>query len=279
MGDKNYDPIVTLRGSGSKSPIFLVHSGGGEFLVWLSMLQHLPDRPIYAFRIRGFHSWESVFAFFDDMLDYYEGTVLRVQPQGPYIFMGLCFGGAICFELRKRLERRGKEVKFCGGIDNPPQMNPDGGLKYFQLQLMACHGISGIEDVSRLEDEYRHIPDDDVSFVDRVYQDFGSRTLDDPWLTHGKISSWHRILFNTVDMLLDYRAEGKVSRYDVFHVPPINRWLWSDEEWARLIHEWDQYGDLFTYHQVTGNHFTMLNPPHLEVFQRALNRALEDAGI
>ena len=282
LGDEAYDPIVTLRGSGSKSPIFLVHPGGGEFLIWLSMLQHLLDRPMYAFRIRGFHSSESIFASFDDLLDCYEAAVLRVQPHGPYAFMGLCFGGAVGFELTKRLESRGKEVKFCGGIDNPPQlgkMNPDGGFKYFLLQLMAFHGLFSIDEVSRLEDEYRDIPDDDLSFVDRVYQDFGSRTLDDAGLTHSKISSWRRIFLSIVNMLLNYRAEGKVRQYDVFHVPPINRRLWSDDEWARLIHEWDQYGDSVKYHRVTGNHFTVLDRPHIEVFQRSLNRALADAGI
>ena len=282
MGDKDYDPIVTLRASGSKSPIFLVHPGGGEFLIWLSMLQHLPDRPMYAFRIRGFHSSESVFASFDDMLDCYEAAVLRVQPHGPYAFMGLCFGGAISFELTKRLERRGKEVKFCGGIDNPPQLaktNSDRGFKYFLLQLMAFHGVFSIEEVSRLEDEYRDIPDDDVRIFDRVYQDFGSRTLEDAGLTRSKITTWRRIFLNTVNMLLKYEAEGRVRQYDVFHVPSMDRRLWSDEEWDKLIHDWDHYGDLVKYHRVTGNHFTVLNPPHLEVFQRSLNRALEDAGI
>ena len=282
LGDDDYDPIVILRSSGSKSPIFLVHPGGGDFLIWLSMLQYLPDRPMYAFRIRGLHSSESTFASFDEILDCYEAAVLRVQPHGPYAFMGLCFGGAIGFELTKRLESGGKEVKFCGGIDNPPQlgeMNPDGGFKYFLLQLMAFHGVFGIEDVGRLEVEYRDIPDDDVSFVDRVYQDFGSQTFDDAGLTHSKISSWRRVFLNNVNMLLSYRADGKVKQYDVFHVPPIDRRLWSDGEWAKLIHEWDQYGDVVKYHKVTGTHFTVLNPPHLEVFQRSLNRALVDAGI
>ena len=282
MGDKDYDPIVTLRGSGSKSPIFLVHPGGGEFLIWLSMLQHLPDRPMYAFRIRGFHAWESCFATFTDMLDCYEAAVLRVQPHGPYAFMGLCFGGAVSFELTKRLERRGEEVKFCGGIDNPPQigqLNPDRGFKYFLLQLMAFHGVFGIEEVSGLEDKYQYIPDDDVSFLDRIHQDFGSRTMDDAGLTHSKISSWRRIFLNSVSMLLGYRAEGKVRQYDVFHVPPMDRRLWSDKEWFDMLREWDHYGDLVKYHPVTGNHFTVLNRPHIEVFQRSLNQALEDVGI
>lgn len=282
LGDADYDPIVTLRGSGSKVPIFLVHPGGGEFLIWLSLLEHMPDRPMYAFRIRGFHSSESTFASFDDMLDCYEAAVLRVQPHGPYAFMGLCFGGAIGFELTKRLESWGKEVKFCGGIDNPPQLGDigsDRGFKHFLLQLMAFHGLFSIDDISLLEDKYQDYPDDDEKFFYRICQDFDSGTLEDAGLTHNKISSWRRIFLNTTHMLLTYRAEGKVSRYDVFHVPPLDRRLWSDEEWAELIHEWDQYGGEVKYHQVTGNHFTVLNHPHLEVFQRSLNRALADAGI
>nr|ANM86617.1 putative non-ribosomal peptide synthetase [Cladonia uncialis subsp. uncialis]AUW30760.1 putative NRPS [Cladonia uncialis subsp. uncialis] len=282
LGDADYDPIVTLRGSGSRTPIFLVHPGGGEFLIWLSLLEHMPDRPMYAFRVRGFHSSESTFASFDDLLDCYEAAVLRVQPHGPYAFMGLCFGGAIGFELTKRLESQGKEVKFCGGIDNPPQLGDigsDRGFKHFLLQLMAFHGLFSIDDISLLEDRYEDIPDDDEDFYYRICQDFDSGTLEDAGLTHSKIESWRRIFLNTCSMLLTYRAEGKVRRYDVFHVPPLDRRLWSDDEWAKLIREWDQYGDSVKYHQVTGNHFTVLNHPHLEVFQRSLNRALADAGI
>ena len=78
IGDKDYYPVVTLRGSGSKSPIFLVQSGGGESLIWLSMLQDLPDRPMYPFRIRGFRSWDTVFASFNGISDCYKAAVLRV---------------------------------------------------------------------------------------------------------------------------------------------------------------------------------------------------------
>ena len=144
---------------------------------------------------------------------------------------------------------------------------------------MAFHGIFSIDDVSGLEDEYRDIPNDDVSVVDRVYQDFGSRILNNAGLTHKKIYNWRGVFLNTYNMLLKYQAEGKVRQYDVFHIPPINRRMWSDDEWAKLIHDWDPYADTVKYHQVTGNHFTVLSPPHLEVFQRSLNRALADAGI
>lgn len=281
-GDQDYDPIVTLRGSGFQNPIFLVHPGGGEFLIWLSMLRFMPDRPMYAFRIRGFHHNETTFASFEEMLDCYEAGVLRVQPEGPYAFMGLCFGGAVGFELARRLEARGKNVAFCGGIDNPPQlglMNPDGGFKMFMLQLMAFHGFFSIEEAHRLEDRYAEFPDQDIGFVNQIYKDFQGPNLDAAGLTHNKISTWRRIFLNTIDMVIKYRAEGKVKRYDVFHVPPMDRRRFSDEEWMGLIKQWDNYADDVKYHKVTGNHFTVLNSPQVEVFQKALNQALVAAGL
>lgn len=280
-GDENYEAIVTLRGHGSKCPIFLIHPGGGEFLIWLSLLKYLPDRPVYAFRIRGLHPSESTFASLDDMLNCYEAGVLRVQPDGPYAFMGLCFGGAIGFELAKRLEARGKEVKFCGGIDNPPQLGllyPDRGFKHFLLQLMGFHGLFSIDKVSQLEDEYRDFPDD-LKFIDQIYQDFGPQKLDDSGLTHSKISTWWRIFLSNANMLLTYRVEGKVRRYDVFHVPSIDPRFISNERWDLMINEWDHYAGLVNYHRVSGNHFTILENPHLEVFQQAFNQALEEAGL
>ena len=282
LGDNEYDPIVTLRGSGFKNPIFLLHPGGGEFLIWLSMLQYMLDRPMYAFRIRGFHPNETTFASLDEMLDCYEAGVLRVQPEGPYAFMGLCFGGTVGFELARRLEARGKDVAFCGGIDNPPQiglMNPDGGFKMLMLQLMAFHGFFSIEEAHRLEDRYREFPDHDIGFVGQIYENFEGRSLDAAGLTHAKISTWRRIFLNTVDMVINYRAKGRVRRYDVFHVPPTDRRRWSEEEWMGLIRQWDDYADDVTYHEVTGNHFTVLNSPQIEVFQRALNKALAAAGL
>ncbi|KAF1918946.1 hypothetical protein BDU57DRAFT_535986 [Ampelomyces quisqualis] len=63
-----YDPIVPLVSSGSKTPIILCHPGGGEFLTWLGLLKYIPDRPVYALRVCGFHKNETPFDSLDEML-------------------------------------------------------------------------------------------------------------------------------------------------------------------------------------------------------------------
>lgn len=48
-----YQPVVTLPAEGSKPPLFLFPPGGGEFMVWLPLLEHIHDRPVYALRVEG----------------------------------------------------------------------------------------------------------------------------------------------------------------------------------------------------------------------------------
>lgn len=63
-----YDPIVPLSDRGSKTPLFLCPPGGGEFLIWLSLLKYLPDRPVYALRAKGLQKNQDTFEDLDELL-------------------------------------------------------------------------------------------------------------------------------------------------------------------------------------------------------------------
>ena len=65
-----YEPIIPLVESGSRTPLILAHPGGGEILIWLNLLKYLPDRPIYALRIRGLQEGEECFRSMDEMVQY-----------------------------------------------------------------------------------------------------------------------------------------------------------------------------------------------------------------
>lgn len=47
---------MALRHEGTKSPLWLIHSGVGEVLVFLGLSKHVNDRPVYALRAGEF--WE-----------------------------------------------------------------------------------------------------------------------------------------------------------------------------------------------------------------------------
>ena len=51
------------------------------------------------------------------MAAYYVQQVRRVQPSGPYSFLGLSFGGLIAYEMAQQLHAQGQEVRMLGMLD------------------------------------------------------------------------------------------------------------------------------------------------------------------
>lgn len=290
-----YDPIVPLVTTGSKAPIILCHPGGGEFLTWLILLKYIPDRPVYALRVRGFHKNEAPFETLDEMLETYIAGIRKHQPKGPYLLLGLCFGGMLAFELGKRLEAAGEQVAFCGGIDNPADLSRiqvRAKPRNFIIDLLHFFQLLDVETALRWEEEMEEVPDE--SFTKEIFARFPDGTLENLDLSIPKVEAWQRINGNMQAITRSYVPTGSVSKYDLFWVPPLPQYKCTDERWR---HDWlakwkDHVTDAkqsdvdieesegpLRYHAVEGTHFTILRPENVEVFQRALNKALESRGV
>ncbi|KAJ8114485.1 hypothetical protein OPT61_g3649 [Boeremia exigua] len=284
-----YDPIVPLVATGSKCPIILCHPGGGEFLTWLTLLKYIPDRPVYALRVRGFHKNETPFETLDEMLDIYMEGIRKHQPNGPYILLGLCFGGMLAFELGKRFEAAGDEVAFCGGIDNPADLSRiqvRSNARNFIIDLLHFFQLLDMETAMRWEEEMESVPDH--LFTKEIFARFPDGTLENLDLSVPKVETWQRINSNMQKITRSYVPTGSVSKYDLFWVPPLPHYSCTDEEWR---HDWlakwknhvtgasqkdvdvEKSEGPLRYHRVNGTHFTILRLENVEVFQRALNAA------
>src|SRR5439155_497121 len=110
---REYDPIVPLQLSGNKTPLFCVHPGVGEVLVFVNLAKYfVNERPFYALRARGFNEGEKYFATFDEMVSTYVSAIRSRQPHGPYAVAGYSYGGAVAFEIAKVLESKGERAAF-----------------------------------------------------------------------------------------------------------------------------------------------------------------------
>jgi thioesterase domain-containing protein len=290
-----YDPIVPLVSSGSKTPLILCHPGGGEFLTWLGLLKYIPDRPVYALRVRGFHKNETPFETLDEMLEIYIAGIRAYQPKGPYILLGLCFGGMLSFELSKRLEAAGEQVAFCGGIDNPANLariQVRAKPRNFIIDLLHFFQLLDVETALQWETEMDGVRDED--FIKEIFARFPDGTLENLDLTVPKVEAWQRINDNMQAITRSYRPTGSVSKYDLFWVPPLPQYNCTDEEWRYdWLAQWEHHVTDATrsdvdneeskghlrYHRVDGTHFTILRPENIEVFQKALNKALQARGV
>ncbi|MET0250958.1 MAG: thioesterase domain-containing protein, partial [Novosphingobium sp.] len=110
--------IVTIRAGGSLTPIFFVHDGLGETLLYRGLAVRLdPDRPVYGIEPLRSPSGNYGHTRIDEMAADYITLLRTVQPLGPYFLAGLCAGGVIAFEMARQLQDLGERVAFVGIID------------------------------------------------------------------------------------------------------------------------------------------------------------------
>jgi len=110
--------IVTIREGGPRVPLFLVHDGLGETLLYRGLALRLDRvRPVIGMeplrRPDGTHAHTRI----DEMAAHYVARLRQHQPSGPYLLGGLCAGGVIAFEMARQLQDRGERVAFVGIID------------------------------------------------------------------------------------------------------------------------------------------------------------------
>ncbi len=110
--------VVTIRSGGIETPIFFVHDGLGETLLYRGLALRLdPSRPIYGVEpLKNAAGGYAHTQIREMAIDYVE-RVRSVQPHGPYMLAGLCAGGVIAFEMARQFQDAGERVSFVGIID------------------------------------------------------------------------------------------------------------------------------------------------------------------
>ena len=85
-----YDPIVPLHTStlSRKPPLWLVHPGSGDVLVFVALAKSLSDRTVYGLRTKGLDTDGDYFASIADIADCYVEKIRQHQPNGPYAIAG-----------------------------------------------------------------------------------------------------------------------------------------------------------------------------------------------
>ncbi len=116
--DPRPSPIVPIRPSGSKTPIFCFHSLGGSVLGYYTLARYLPaEHPVWAVQPRGTDGTEAPIQHIPDMASYYCDEITRVHSDGDFIVTGISLGSEIAFEVARELQKRGRIVTKLVLID------------------------------------------------------------------------------------------------------------------------------------------------------------------
>ncbi|KAG1743826.1 atromentin synthetase [Suillus lakei] len=263
---EEYDPIVPLQLTGNKTPIFFVHPGVGE-------------RPFYALRARGFEPGHPFFTSMDEMVSCYAAAVKRTQATGPYAIAGYSYGGVVAFEVAKRIEAMGDEVKFTGLINIPPhiadrmhEIDWTGGM----LNLSYFLGLVSKNDANDLAPALR--PMTRKEQLEVVWKLSPPDRLIELQLTAGKLDHWVDIAGSLIECGKDYNPSGSVSAVDVFYAIPLRG---SKSDWLNnQLKPWSGFsrGEA-SYTDVPGQHYTLMDFDHVPQFQKIFRGRLEARGL
>ncbi|OMF23275.1 thioesterase domain-containing protein, partial [Paenibacillus peoriae] len=110
--DKGGDSFIKLNKAGDLN-VFCFPPGSGFGIGYRELASRLDGR----FVLYGID-------FIDDAVDYkamlnrYVDEIVRIQPEGPYVLLGYCFGGNLTFEVAKTMEKRGYSVTDVLMVDS-----------------------------------------------------------------------------------------------------------------------------------------------------------------
>ncbi|MFF9870490.1 AMP-binding protein [Streptomyces sp. NPDC013953] len=281
-GVRPYDPIVPLQTSGTRTPLFCVHPGVGEVLVFVGLATYFTgDRPFYALRARGFNEGEKPFTSYEEMVDTYVTAIRARQPHGPYALAGYSYGASVAFEIAKVLEAGGERVDFVGSFNLPPHIKyrmEELDFTETATHLAAFLDLIDKEQAARLPATLRALPRE--AQVSRLLGLAPAQRLADLDLDEGKFAAWAEVADALTDLGRGYEPAGTVRSMSVFHAEPLRG---TREDW--LEHElrrWDEHTtEPNRYLEVPGEHHTLMGPRHVAAFQailrRELNRCMAEA--
>jgi amino acid adenylation domain-containing protein len=222
-----WSPLVPLRTTGSRPPLFLVTAGDANVVGYGALARRLgPDQPFFALQPRGLHGRRPLDRRVERMAARYLGEVRKVQPHGPYLLGGRCLGGLVAFEMARRLDAAGERVALLVALDS---------LGPLWTERRLANGLVYDEMMSRA---YRRGV-------------LAGRNLGDPETEAGTeaLLAWlQEPVVQEGDYLVNrYLHEVYLARPDVQAVFPkltgknvrrFARWAWTAGQWEmRLAHE------------------------------------------
>lgn len=275
----DYDPVVTLQKQGSSAPIFFLHPGVGEVLVFVNIANLFSgERPIYAMRARGFNKNESFFDSFDELVSVYLEYIMAYQPHGPYVLAGYSYGGPVALPIAQRLEAMG-EVVHTFVIDAPPVIeHPRGEVDEVESALMLAFFLEFIDknEVDEYNTILRNSPKLDPA--EFLYRKASSRRLKELGQDLNSFRHWNKLAHGLSQIGIGYEPSGMVDNVTVFYAEPI----WGDKQayLNTMLRKWDNHSrGPVRYIEIPGEHHTVLNPRYVDKFYDVFESELQRVGL
>jgi len=135
------DSMILIREGAGGPPLFLIHDGDGETLLYRGLALRLQGRhAVYGLNPYALSRVPMAHTRIRDMAAYHIGKIRAVQPRGPYLLGGMCAGGVIAFEMALQLEAQGERVALVALLD---AADPAAALRPWRLARQRLDRMTG----------------------------------------------------------------------------------------------------------------------------------------
>jgi aspartate racemase len=116
----SWSALVPLQTRGSRPPFFWIHGDKSDAF----LPRYLgPTQPVYSLVHQSQDGQPAQFTTVEEIASHYLDEIRTVQPSGPYLIGGFCFGALAAFEIAHQLKAQGEEVRLLTLIEPSPLRN------------------------------------------------------------------------------------------------------------------------------------------------------------
>ncbi|TSC24556.1 LLM class flavin-dependent oxidoreductase [Corallococcus sp. Z5C101001] len=271
-GTRARDPLVRIQETGDKPPLFFVHPTGGDVLCYAPLARQLgPRQPFYALQSLADQDAGSI----EEMAARYLEEVRRVRPKGPYRLGGWSTGGIVAQAMARQLEARSEQVELLMLLETwSPDLyqraeEPGALMAWFATDLLGGAEAAKL-DATKLQtlDEGGRL-----GYLAEHARALGAL----PGVELPELEQRFRVFARNARALSRYRPEpyrGKVLflQAEQLAAHPSDTLPAPVESWGeRLLQA--------QLHQVPGNHYTMLQAPHVREVADRMTCFLDELAV
>ncbi|MEO8211507.1 MAG: thioesterase domain-containing protein, partial [bacterium] len=270
LKDEGWTPpwksLVAVKPGGSKLPFFCVPPGAGTALHFQGMVKYIPnDQPFYVLESVGLDGKEKPHDNIEEMASHYIKEIQSLQPDGPYLLGGRCFGGRVVFEMAQQLTKLGQRVALLAIFDTWPPF-----ITHSQPSIPQKRDLSHF-----MTRSIYHLKTGELGKV--MYRYSTNKLLKLKWKVQNKLewmlSNERKRLFKKIMLLHFYAQDKYIAKKYPGKITLIECGTFKNEfreGWKNLAE-----GGFESYVVTDTNHKTIVKEPKLRFFAEKLNFVLE----
>jgi thioesterase domain-containing protein len=261
-------PLVAIQARGWLPPFFCVHAVGGNVFSYVGLSRRLGRaQPFYALQARGLMGGQEPHTRVEEMAADYIHAIRAVQESGPYVLGGWSMGGLVAFEMACQLQRQGQQVALVALFDSIAPY----AARFIreneqarQVANFAFHLGLPLTELANVSEQLLSLDEEaQLKHLFKLAQRTGifPKGFDLTQLHH-----LFKVYRSNNEAALAYRPRACSTPLVLFRAAET-----MEKELTDTTYGWSHLAEgSLEIEAVTGNHFTMLDEPHVSLLAEKL---------